>query len=139
MYHVKHFIITRGITFVQPLISSIKKSRYVHHAYYNAIRTLLFITGKINKSSNLVLSGGGRCDSPGKSAKYWTYSVMETGQNKILHFENIDKWEVHLRSDMEREGMVRCLNFLISKGMTITELATDSSSSVASILGKHIT
>ena len=58
---------------------------------------------------------------------------IQTGKNKILHFENVDKEEVHHRSpNMEREGIVRCLNFLISKGMAITELVTDSSSSVAS-------
>ena len=34
--------------------------------------------------------------------------------------------------------MIRCLNFLIDKGMTITELVTDSSTSVASTLGKSI-
>ena len=65
---------------------------------------------------------------------------METSGNKILHFENVDKQEVHLRSpNMEREGMIRCLNFLIDKGMTIMELVTDSSTSVASTLGKNIT
>ena len=87
-----------------------------------------------------MLSGDGRCDSPGKPAKYCIYSVMEISENKILHFENVDKREVHLQSlNMEREGMVYWLNFLISKGMTITELVTDFSSSVASTLGKYIT
>ena len=94
----------------------------------------------MNKSTNLVLSGDGRCDSPGKSAKYYTYSVMETGRNKILHSKNVDKQEVHLRyPNMEREGMVRCLNFVISKGLAVMELVTDSSSSVASTLRRHIT
>ena len=61
----------------------------------------------MNKSTNLVLSGDGRCDSPGKPAKYCIYSVMEISGNKILHFENVDKREVHLQSlNMEREGMV---------------------------------
>ena len=40
---------------------------------------------------------------------------------------------------MEREGLIRCLNFLISKGLNITELVTDSSTSVAKTLGKHVT
>jgi len=61
---------------------------------------------------------------------------METTHNQILHFQNIDKCEVGLQSpNMEREGMVRCLNFLINSGMKITEVVTDSSTSVAKTLG----
>ena len=33
----------------------------------------------------LILGGDGRCDSPGHSAKYGTYSLMDVEQNKILH------------------------------------------------------
>lgn len=85
------------------------------------------------KLNNLILSGDGRCDSPGKSAKFCTYSMMEATDNQIL---NVDKREVGLQSpNMEREGMVRCLNFLLSTGMKISEVVTDSSTSVAKTLG----
>jgi len=91
------------------------------------------------KSNDLVLSGDGRCDSPGKSAKFCTYLMMESTQNQILHFINMDKHQVGLQSlNMEREGMVRCLNFLINSGMKIIEVVTDSSTSVAKTLGIHI-
>ena len=84
----------------------------------------------------MVLAGDGRCDSPGKTAKFCTYSVMVSDTNHILHFENIDKREVALRSpNMEREGMRRCLDFLLAKGLTVEELITDASSSVAKMLG----
>ena len=33
----------------------------------------------------LIVGGDGRCDSPGHSAKYGTYSLMDAEQNKILH------------------------------------------------------
>lgn len=86
---------------------------------------------------DLVLCGDGRCDSPGKSAKFCTYSLMESESNVILHFENIDKREVDLHSpNMERQGMIRSLDFLIEKGLKIVELITDSSSSIAKTLGK---
>ena len=85
----------------------------------------------------MILCGDGRCNSPGKSAKFCTYSLMESETNQILHFENIDKRQVGLRSpNMEREGMDRCLKFISSKGMNVVELITDSSSSVAKTLGK---
>ena len=29
------------------------------------------------KEKELILSGDGRCDSPGKSAKFYTYSLMD--------------------------------------------------------------
>jgi len=32
----------------------------------------------------LIVGGDGRCDSPGHSAKYGTYSLMDAEQNKIL-------------------------------------------------------
>ena len=84
----------------------------------------------------MILSGDGRCDSPGKSAKFCTYSIMDSETNQILHFENVDKREVGLRSpNMERKGMTRCLDFVISKGIKVGELITDSSSSVAKTLG----
>ena len=86
--------------------------------------------------NDLILSGDGRWDSPGKSAKFCTYSMMEATDNQILHFENVDKHEVGLQSpNMEREGMVCCLNFLLSSGMKISEVVTDSSISVAKTLG----
>ena len=82
------------------------------------------------------MCGDGRCDSPGKSAKFCTYSLMESENNEILHFENIDKREVDLRSpNMEREGMIRSLDFLIEKQLRVVELITDSSSSIAKTLG----
>ena len=64
--------------------------------------------------------------------------MIESTQNQILHFESVDKREVGLQSpNMEREGMVRCLNFLISNGLKITEVVTDSSSSIAKTLGNY--
>ena len=83
-----------------------------------------------------MVSGDGRCDSPGKSAKLCTYSMMENSQNQTLHFENIDKRQVGLQSpNMEREGMIRCLEFLISHGLKINEVVTDLSTSVTKTLG----
>ena len=86
---------------------------------------------------DLVLCGDGRCDSPGKCAKFCTYSLMESESNVILHFENVDKREVDLQSpNMEREGMIRSLDFLKEKRLKVVELITDSSSSIAKTLGK---
>lgn len=104
---------------------------------------LTIIVGKIleeNYFTNHVLSGNRICDSLGNSVKYDTYSLMKTSGNKILHFEKVDEQEIYFWSpNMERESKVCCLNLLFGKGTIMIELVTDSSSFVASTLGKHIT
>ena len=36
---------------------------------------------------DVIPSGDGRCDSPDKSAKFCTCSMMETEHNQVLHFD----------------------------------------------------
>ena len=64
-----------------------------------------------------MLAGDGKCDSPGSSVKFCTYSFMDTATtNKILHGETIDKQEVHLQSpNMEWEGLLCALHSLLAK------------------------
>ena len=118
-------------------ISQIIKVAIMNHT--NIIMVLYNTQAKLLdkfRLNDLILCGDGKCDSPGKSAKFCTYSMMEATDNQILHFESVDKHKVGLQSpNMEREGMVRCLNFLLSSGMKISEVVTDSSTSVAKTLG----
>lgn len=66
------------------------------------------------KDKRLILAGDGRCDSPGKCAKYCTYSLIEKDKNLIIHMEVVDKRHVGLKSpNMEREGLVRSLTYLL--------------------------
>ena len=58
----------------------------------------------------MVLAGDGRCDSPGHSATYGTYSLMDTQNNKILAFNVVKVTEVKNSYGMENEGLIRCLN-----------------------------
>ena len=54
---------------------------------------------------DVVVSGDRRCDSPGKCAKFSTYTLMETTKILILHSETLDKTEVHNKSpNMEQEA-----------------------------------
>ena len=88
------------------------------------------------KDKKLVLAGDGRCDSPGKCAKYCSYSLVEQENNVIVHMEIMDKRQVSLRSpNMEREALRRSLAFL-SDRVDIAEVITDASTSVKKLLCK---
>ena len=62
--------------YLQPAVSSVWKRS----------QELLLTTLK-DKGSSLVLGGDGRSDSPGHSAKYGSYSVLELTCNKIVDFK----------------------------------------------------
>ena len=40
-----------------------------------------------NEGNGLTLSGDGRCDSPGHSAKFGSYTVIEQQTNRVLDFQ----------------------------------------------------
>ncbi|KAM7307397.1 hypothetical protein ISCGN_011033 [Ixodes scapularis] len=82
----------------------------------------------------LDLAGDGRCDSPGFSAKYLTYSLYAAHANKILHFEQIQVGEceaVRNSGQMEKEGLIRSLDFVKGKDLTVRSLTTDRHRSIA--------
>ena len=88
------------------------------------------------QNKDIVLSGDGRCDSPGKSAKYCTYSLMDIDTGYKLHCETVDKREVGLQSpNMEKEAFVRLLQFLQSRIWCI-EIITDASFSIRREMGE---
>ena len=49
-----------------------------------------------NVGEALILCGDGRCDSPGASAKFCSYTLMDAETNKILHTETVTREEVSL-------------------------------------------
>ncbi|KAM7303197.1 uncharacterized protein ISCGN_013178 [Ixodes scapularis] len=86
------------------------------------------------KDSPVDLSGDGRCDSPGFSAKYLTYSVYAPQINKILHCEQVQVGEceeVRASVQMEKQGLIRCLEFLKTKDIKVRSLTTDRHRSIA--------
>lgn len=83
------------------------------------------------KEKSVELCGDRHCNSPGKSAKYCTYSLMDSENNKILYVESIDKCEVSLKStNTEREAFKRPLLCLTDKSIKISEVVTDASTAV---------
>ena len=77
------------------------------------------------RNTEVVAGGDGRCDSPGHSAKYGTYSIVNTASSKVLDFSLVQVTEVKNSNAMELEGLKRCLDHLQREKVAIAKLATD--------------
>ena len=82
----------------------------------------------------LRLCGDARSDSPGFSAKYSSYTLMDMTTSLILDQQLVTVSEVGSSVAMEVEGLERSLNFLISNRMKIGTIATDRHCSVERLL-----
>ena len=56
-----------------------------------------------------MLAGDGRCDSPGHSATYCNYSLMDTATGLILTSNVVRVSESKNSYSTEKDGLVRCL------------------------------
>ncbi|CAN7940838.1 unnamed protein product [Ixodes hexagonus] len=77
------------------------------------------------KTHPVRLAGDGRADSPGFSAKYGTYSLLDLDSGKTIHFELVQSNEVGGSNRMELAGLKRGLSFLESRGIAVELLLTD--------------
>ena len=77
------------------------------------------------QGKEMVLGGDGKCDSPGHSAKYGTYSFMDVESEKIVDFAVVQVTEVRNSNCMELEGFRRCLDHLENEHLTVMQLGTD--------------
>ncbi|XP_033956100.1 uncharacterized protein [Pseudochaenichthys georgianus] len=66
-----------------------------------------------------------RADSPGHSAKFGSYTLMNLGSNIILDFQLVQSNEVGGSYHMEKEGLKRCLDHLESKDLAVEYIVTD--------------
>ncbi|XP_070539206.1 uncharacterized protein [Ptychodera flava] len=74
---------------------------------------------------DLVLGGDGRSDSPGHSAKFGSYTVIELVANVIIDMQLVQSNEVGGAVRMEKEGLIRSLADLEGEGLTIGTIVTD--------------
>ncbi|XP_078352898.1 uncharacterized protein LOC144637699 [Oculina patagonica] len=83
------------------------------------------------------LDGDGRCDSPGHSAKYGTYTLMEEDTGNVVAFNVVQVSEVTSSNAMEKEGFSRCIELLESKDVTISRIATDRHVTITSCMARN--
>ena len=87
------------------------------------------ITSSINH-----FSGDGRCDSPGYSAKYGTYSLMNASTNKIVDFQVVHVRTAGNSSLMEKTGLRILLDKFKSLNISITSLTTDRHTQIRAMM-----
>ena len=80
---------------------------------------------KQSKQNKSVALCDGWCDSPGYSAKYGTYTLIDEKLNLIVEFSLVQVTEVYSSNAMEYEGCKRSLNSVIKKKVPIYCLTTD--------------
>ncbi|XP_065895298.1 uncharacterized protein [Dysidea avara] len=73
----------------------------------------------------LTIGGDGRADSPGHSAKYGSYGIIDLSSNKVIHLELVQSNLVASSNHMEKEGLKNALQFLMEKSINIGALITD--------------
>ena len=82
----------------------------------------------------VVLVGDGRCDSPGHSAKYCTYTFMETETDNVIDTIVVPVTEVSNSNAMEKEGFVRLLSKLQREGVKIDIVSTDRHTQIRKLM-----
>ena len=73
----------------------------------------------------LILSGDGRCDSPGLSAKYCTYTFMDTATGAMPDFSLVQVSETTSSSVMELLGFQRSLANIEAADLSVDVVVTD--------------
>ena len=104
------------------------------HRVYTINRQLLF--EEIKEYKELHLIGDGRCDSPGYSAKYGTYTVM-SNSGYIIDFHVSHVKVAGNSARMELHGLTNVLNRLVKNNINVTSLTTDRHIQVRSYMQKE--
>ena len=90
----------------------------------------------VNKGA-INLNGDGRCESPGHSAKYGTYTLLDDDSDKVVAFSVVQVSEVTSSNAMEKEGFKRCIESLEDDRVQIDWIATDRHVSISSFMNKE--
>ena len=106
----------------------------INNAYEKQRKDVIETIKKENTAVNLCSDG--RSDSPGHSAKYGTYTLMDEDSGKIIDFFLVQVSEVSSSNAMENEGCQRSLNKVIDQNVHIRSLSTDRHTQITSEMRK---
>uniref|UniRef100_A0A672IZZ1 THAP-type domain-containing protein n=1 Tax=Salarias fasciatus TaxID=181472 RepID=A0A672IZZ1_SALFA len=83
------------------------------------------VLSEIKSQEEVVLCGDGRCDSPGHSAKYCTYTFLDAQSSKVVDFNVVSVTEVKNSNAMELKGFKGTLKNIQDKEVRISTISTD--------------
>eukprot|EP00794_Sanderia_malayensis_P001815 gene1815-2037_t len=89
--------------------------------HWNMEKRKLLLSGKNIKT----LGGDARMDSPGFSAKYGTYSLMDLDSNKVISVNTLQRNEVGGSTHMELAGLKSGLEEMEEHGINFQTIVTD--------------
>lgn len=76
-------------------------------------------------------------DSPGHSAQYCSYTVMDNDSKKILTVKTLDKRMTERKSaNMEKKGFQLSMTELEERGLAIKEVVTDAHLGIGALMSK---
>ena len=84
-------------------------------------------------NEELTIDGDGRYDSPGFSAKYCAYLIMETKSGLIIGFKLLSKEDGKGSAALEPMAAKRCLEELIEEGLRIEMFLSNRSASIITV------
>ena len=87
-------------------------------------------------NTQVEVCGDGRCDSPGYSAKYCTYSMMDRHNNEIIASALVQVSETTSSVAMEKLGFQRCMKSLATDHVTPSLVATDRHVGIRALIKK---
>ena len=115
------------------------------NTFYNIQRTLILPTinhqfqqcmaiAREKSQNDKVVLGDGRFDSPGKAAKYCTYTCQSPSTKKIVATNTIQTVKGKGSSPLELRAFQNCLQDLDSVGFVVNTVATDRNKQVAKLI-----
>ena len=92
------------------------------------------IVNILKQYEEICLCGDGRNDSPGHSARYCVYTLMEHATKVVVDMAVVDKRETGGNSvTVEKEGLRRLLEKMATV-LPFSEITTDASSSIMKLV-----
>ncbi|KAM9341225.1 uncharacterized protein ABDE67_014898 [Symphorus nematophorus] len=80
---------------------------------------------RLSEEEKVILGGDMRADSPGHSAKFGSYTMMDLKTNTVVDIQLVQSNEVGGSYHMEKEGLKRSLALLDARGVTLDCIITD--------------
>jgi hypothetical protein len=69
----------------------------------------------LKKARNVDVCGDGRCDNPGHSAEYGTYTIMDESTKKVIEFSVVQVTETTSSNAIEYEVCAKEHQILLSR------------------------